>query len=117
MPLESFELSNGKFSQNPVSATQNIFGNGGEDGQGANPVISSDGTADGIVWALDNTNIGSAPAVLHAYDANDLSHELYNSAQVPGDAAGNAVVFSSPLVVNGKVIVPGENVVTVYGIR
>ena len=117
MPLESFELLDGKFSQNPVSATQNIFGNGGEDGQGANPVISSDGTDDGIVWALDNTNIGSAPSILHAYDANDLSHELYNSAQVPVDAAGNAVVFSSPLVVNGRVIVPGENAVAVYGIR
>lgn len=117
MPLESFALSNGKFSQNPVSQTQNTFGNGGEDGQGANPVISSDGTANGIVWALDNTNIGTAPAVLHAYDANNLKDELYNSAQVPGDAAGNAVVFSAPLVVNGKVIVPGANVVTVYGLK
>ena len=30
MPLESFALSNGKFSQNPVSQTQNTFGNGVE---------------------------------------------------------------------------------------
>jgi hypothetical protein len=117
MPLESFALSNGKFSKNPVSQSQNTFGNGGEDGQGANPVISSDGTANGIIWALDNTNIGTAPAVLHAYDANNLKDELYNSSQVPGDAAGNALVFTAPVVVNGEVIVAGVNSVTIYGLK
>ena len=117
MPLESFNLSDNYFNPDPASATQNEFGNGGEDGQGANPVISSDGLTNGIVWALDNTNVGGGPAVLHAYDANNLSDELYNSAQVPGDAAGNAVVFTAPLVVNGKVIVAGTNSVTVYGLK
>ena len=117
MPLESFNLSNNYFNPDPASATQNEFGNGGEDGQGANPVVSSDGSSDGIVWALDNTNLWNAPTVLHAYDAANLSVELYNSAQVPGDAAGNAEVFTSPLVVNGKVIVTGVNTVTVYGLK
>jgi len=117
MPLESFNLSNGDFNPSPASATQNEFGNGGEDGQGANPVISSDGSSDGIVWALDNTNLWNGPTVLHAYDGANLSVELYNSAQVPGDAAGNAEVFTSPLVVNGKVIVTGVNTVTVYGLK
>ncbi len=117
MPLESFELFNGNFNPTPVSVTQNEFGNGGEDGQGTNPVVSSDGSSDGIVWALDNTNLWNAPTILHAYDANNLSDELYNSAQVPGDAAGNAEVFTSPLVVNGKVIVTGVNTVTVYGLK
>jgi hypothetical protein len=117
MPLESFELSLGNFNLTPVSVTQNEFGNGGEDGQGANPVISSNGSDDGIVWALDNTDLWSAPAVLHAYDAANLSDELYNSAQVPGDAAGYAEVFTSPLVVDGKVIVTGVNMVTVYGLK
>jgi hypothetical protein len=117
MPLESFELSLGIFNTTPVSVTQNEFGNGGEDGQGTNPVISSNGSGDGIIWALDNTNLWNGPTVLHAYDANNLSDELYNSAQVPGDAAGNAEVFTSPLVVNGKVIVTGVNTVTVYGLK
>ena len=117
MPLESFELSLGNFNPDPASATQNQFGNGGEDGQGTNPVISSNGSGDGIVWALDNTNLWNGPSVLYAYDADDLSEELYNSAQIPGDAAGNAEVFTSPLVVNGKVIVTGVNTVTVYGLK
>jgi len=117
MPLESFELFNGNFNPTPVSVTQNEFGNGGEDGQGTNPVISSNGSSDAIVWALDNTNLWNAPTVLYAYDANNLSDELYNSAQVPGDAAGNAEVFTSPLVVNGKVIITGVNTVTVYGLK
>jgi hypothetical protein len=80
-------------------------------------VISSDGSSDGIVWALDNTNLWNAPTILHAYDAVNLSDELYNSAQVPSDAAGNAEVFTCPLVVNGKVIVTGVNTVTVYGLK
>jgi len=117
MPLESFELSLGNFNPDPASATQNQFGNGGEDGQGTNPVISSNGSGDGIVWALDNTNLWNGPSVLYAYDADNLSEELYNSTQAPGDAAGNAEVFTSPLVVNGKVIVTGVNTVTVYGLK
>ena len=117
MPLESFALFNGIFNPTPVSVTQNEFGNGGEDGQGTNPMVSSDGSSDGIIWALDNTDLWNGPTVLHAYDANNLSNELYNSAQVPGDAAGNAEVFTSPLVVNGKVIVTGVNTVTVYGLK
>ena len=44
---------------------------------GTTPSISASGTANGIVWAVENKN----PAVLHAYDARDLSHELYNSTQ------------------------------------
>jgi hypothetical protein len=117
MSLESFELSLGNFNPDPASATQNQFGNGGEDGQGTNPVISSNGSGDGIVWALDNTNLWNGPSVLYAYDADNLSEELYNSTQAPGDAAGNAEVFTSPLVVNGKVIVTGVNTVTVYGLK
>jgi hypothetical protein len=117
MPLQKFKLSGNKFNQKPVSSTENIFGNGGEDGEGTNPVISANGSKNGIVWALDNTNVYTAPAVLHAYDADNLAHQLYNSAQVAGDAAGFPVKFSAPLVVNGEVIVPGASVVTVYGLR
>jgi hypothetical protein len=90
---------------------------------GASPSVSSTGSSNGIVWALDNGNYctphspGCGPAVLHAYNATTLSSDLWNSSLVPGDAAGNAVQFTVPTVANGKVYVGtrGNNTGGVFG--
>lgn len=79
---------------------------------GATPSISSNGPNDAIVWAVEN----NTPAVLHAYDANDLAHELYNSNQQRkrDEITGNK--FITPMIAAGRVYVGTPNGVAVFGL-
>jgi hypothetical protein len=90
---------------------------------GATAFISANGTANGILWMIDhgeplqnqNPN-GAAPttATLRAYDALDLTSELYNSGINAGDAPGYGIKFTSPIVANGKVYIgTGHDLTTV----
>lgn len=118
-PLYAYELnpSTAQFSSY-TSQSQEKFGY-----PGITPSISATGTTNGIVWALDSSAscISGAkscgPAVLHAYDATNLSHELWNSSTASGDAAGNAVKFTVPTIANGKVYIGtrGNNTGGEYG--
>jgi hypothetical protein len=74
--------------------------------------ISSNGAAAGVVWVMDrNAN------EIHAYDANNLGVELWNSGQRAGgaDNLGSVVKFASPTVANGEVFVGTSNSLVVYG--
>jgi hypothetical protein len=81
---------------------------------GTTPSISAYGTANAIVWAVDNRN----PVVLHAYDAGNLSTEFYNSNQAPAgrDHFGAGNKFITPTIVNGKVYVATTNSVGIFGL-
>jgi hypothetical protein len=114
----TFNSSTGKFQTSPSSQTSNTFSF-----PGVTPSISSQGTSNGIVWALDTSQYGvpknsGGPAVLYAYDATDLTTELWNSTQAANnrDRAGNAVKFAVPTVANGKVYVGTRSTVDVYGL-
>jgi hypothetical protein len=108
--LKAFAVSNAKLSGAPSSSTGTTFGY-----PGTAPAVSANGTTNGIVWAHENSN----PAVLHAYDASDLSHELYNSTQAPGgrDGFGPGNKFITPTIADGRVFVGTQSGVAVFGLQ
>jgi hypothetical protein len=54
---------------------------------------------------------------LHAFDASDLTNELYNSAQKKArDGISGFVKFSVPTVANGRVFVGSQKRLTVFGL-
>jgi hypothetical protein len=107
-PLKAFGISNAKLSTSPSSQTATSFTY-----PGTTPSVSANGTSNGIVWAIENTN----PAVLHAYDATNLAHELYNSNQAGSrDQFGPGNKFITPVIVNGKVFVGTQTGVAMFGL-
>jgi hypothetical protein len=110
--LKAFGLSNAKISAAPTSQSAGTFGY-----PGTSPVISANGTTNAIVWAHENQNTG-ATAVLHAYDASNLAHELYNSNQATGsrDRFGTGNKFITPTVAGGKVFVGTGDSVGIFGL-
>jgi hypothetical protein len=118
--LEAFPVANGSFSSpscpGPSSQSPEAFNT-----YGASPAISSIGTSNGIVWALDNSGYAgaagtSSPAILHAYDATNLANELFESPASESGAAGPAVKFAVPTVANGMVFVGTQNELSVFGL-
>jgi hypothetical protein len=107
--LKAFSITNAMLSTTPTSQTAVSFAY-----PGASPVVSANGTMNGIVWAHENTT----PAVLHAYDASNLTHELYNSNQAAGgrDQFGPGNKFIAPTVGGGKVFVGTTNTLAIFGL-
>jgi hypothetical protein len=114
--LMSFPMSAGILASSP-SASQSPETMGP---QGATPVISSNGANGAILWLIDSSGALPTPntaAILRAYDPNNLSNEIYNSAvNSSRDQAGPAVKFTVPTVVNGKVYVGTQTELDVYGL-
>jgi hypothetical protein len=135
LKMFSFNPATGTFDTAPSSQSAQLF-----NFPGASPSISSRGPSNGIVWAIDASAYGFAnpnadggaincsqvpvpslcigPAVLHAYNAQNLSVEYWNSSMATNgrDTAGNAVKFVPPTVANGKVYVSTRTEVDVYGL-
>jgi hypothetical protein len=110
--------SPGMFSPNPSSQSSEIF-----NFPDATPSISSQGTSNGIVWAIDASQYGQpapgpGPAILHAYDATNLASEIWNTTMAANnrDQAGNAVKFVPPTIANGKVYLSTRTEIDVYGL-
>lgn len=107
--IRAFQVTSARLSSLPVSMTATAFPY-----PGATPSISANGTANAILWAVENGN----PAVLHAYDANNLELELYNSNQARSgrDQFGPGNKFMTPTIANGKVFVGTTDSIAVFGL-
>jgi hypothetical protein len=87
--------------------------------------VSSNGSQDGtgILWASyassGDAEHAVSPGILRAFDANDISKELWNNQQnAPRDGAGNYAKFAAPTIANGHVYLPTfSNKVIVYGLQ
>lgn len=114
--VRAFHLQSGTFNTSAVAPNKstNLYPFGGM-------TISSNGVVPGtgILWAT-TTAAGVSPpsAVLHAFNAENLSQELWNSSMnSTRDAVGNFTKFANPTVANGKVYMPTDSKqVTVYGL-
>ncbi len=115
-----FNRGSNTFATNEIVSTDN-----GPTGQsGAVLSVSSNGTKDGtgILWASyaasGDAESNVTPGVLTAFDANDITKELWNNKITPGDYAGNYAKFSPPTIANGHVYLPTfSNQVVVYGLK
>jgi fibronectin type 3 domain-containing protein len=109
-PAQVFSLTNGLLSTSPTSKSSETY-----NGRGGTMQISANGSTNGILWTLQTAGAGQ-PGVLHAYDATNLSNELYNSSQAgTRDQLDEWDKFTIPVVANGKVFVETDDSLTVYG--
>jgi hypothetical protein len=112
--LSQYALSKGLLSQSPVYRSPTKFS------RGSTPSVSANGSANGIVWAIErppNVQGVAPPEILHAYDATKISRELYNSNQAgTRDALGSAITFCVPTIMNGKVYVGTGSELDVLGL-
>ena len=107
--IRAFTVADARLSGGRPRMTQISFGY-----PGASPSISANGTDNAILWAIENAD----PVVLHAYDANNIATELYNSRQGPNgrDTAGTGIKWIPPTIADGKVYVPTTTGVGVFGL-
>jgi len=105
--LKAFPVTTAKLAGTPSSQSTHHFGY-----PGTTPSVSANGTTNGIIWAIENSG-----AVLYAFDAANLTNELYDSNQAANNRdhfSGNK--FITPMVANGKVYVGTATSVAVFGL-
>ena len=113
-------------ASNLLDPQRQVVSSVGPTGQsGAVLSVSSNGSKDGtgILWASyafsGDAEHNVSPGILRAFDANDVTKELWNNRQnVSRDGAGNYAKFASPTIADGHVYLPTfSKRVVVYGLR
>ena len=108
--MKAYVITNGHVATPAASSATVSVGayNGG-------PVISANGTNDGIVWMINGAG-GGGTEVLYAFAATNISKQLYNSSQLSRDIPGNGIKMITPTVANGKVYVGAQYSLAIYGL-
>jgi hypothetical protein len=119
-----YKFEGGKLDETPFMTRPEM----NEGHPGAMLSLSSNGGKDGILWAAIHASGDSwhesRPGILHAYDADDVGRELWNSYQDRGrDDCGNYSKMAPPTVANGEVFLAsfgtanvGTGQLCVYGL-
>ncbi|HXR03333.1 MAG TPA: chitobiase/beta-hexosaminidase C-terminal domain-containing protein, partial [Verrucomicrobiae bacterium] len=111
--LEEFSVSNASINQSSVATAPVSIGS-----LNGSPVISANGANNGIVWVLNNNSGNSgSPGALYAYNAFNISQELWDSTLMGSrDSTGPGVKMTTPTVAGGKVYVGAQYTISVYGL-
>jgi hypothetical protein len=113
------------FNGSTVATSPSAQGSGSQIWPGGILTLSANGeqSGSGVLWATvvtsgDASENPPAPGALHAFNAENVAQELWNSTtNAARDGFGNFAKFVPPLVANGRVYVATwSNQVAVYGL-
>ncbi len=107
--LRQYAFNNGILNTTPIAQSPAATGM-----RGGNVVISSSNGQNAIVWMYEKSAAGRG--VLHAYDAANISKELWNSNMNTRDQMTTGHGFGTPIVADGRVIAPFGKAIAIYGL-
>ncbi len=121
-----YQLSAFKFAGGLLNATPDSVSGKKSEYPGASPVISTaPNGSNAIVWTVESATYAPYNAfadleppvsVLHAYDATDLSKQLFSGLDAgTRDIPGTSVQFTPPVVANGRVYVVSDRNLSAFG--
>jgi hypothetical protein len=121
--LKAYQFNGSRFNTSPVS--QGTIQNSTAFANAAALSVSADGSqlGSGIVWSSASISLWASgvqvPGVVRAFDATNLTNELWDSTQnLARDDVGGYAKFSPPTIANGKVYVGSfSGQLQVYGLN
>ena len=109
--LRQYRFAGSVLDTTPASQSTTLYGL-----RGGNTVVSANVNSNGIVWAA-NKHQDTGVEEVYAYDATDVSRQLWSNTTNPGrDGVFAGTGFAVPVVANGKIIVAGNGQVNVFGL-
>jgi hypothetical protein len=120
--LKAFSFVDGKFAPDHVSESTILSPAGLSNSAPLSLSANGSEAGSGIIWAScpegGDANLRTVHGILRAFDASDLSIELWNSRVDPSDDLGAFAKFCPPTIANGKVYVASfSGRLNVYGLR